>query len=296
MKAPKRAPRDPARVPPPGPPWDEPIERATFAFLDLEMTGLDVDQDHIVEVCIRRVVGDTVAGELDTLVRPLHRAGGAAHVHGLDADVLEGAPSFADVAPRILELLDGAIPVAHAAEWDLAFLEHELARPPLGRTVEFPFWLDTLILSRRAFALPSHSLDALATSLALDRGRAHRAGDDVRAMIQLFGKAMLVLSPTSARDLWEVRIAERKARESIVEACRDAVQRGLPVAVSYRPSKKGAQACKWSSPRSGRISTRPGFSAICSPVVAAASFEPTASCASSRRSRVPRSRRRRRRP
>ncbi len=241
MKPPKRAPRVAGETPPAGPPWDEPVDRAAFAFLDLEMTGLDVDKDHIVEVCIRRVVGDQIVGELDTLVRPLDRAGGAAHVHGLDAEVLAGAPSFAEVAPRILELLDGAIPVAHAAEWDLAFLEHELARPPLGQTVHFPFWLDTLILSRRAFALPSHSLDALSVSLNLDRGRAHRAGDDVRAMIQLFAKAMAVLAPGSARDLWQVRIAERKARDSVVEACREAVERGLPVTVSYRPSKKGAQ-------------------------------------------------------
>jgi DNA polymerase-3 subunit epsilon len=53
---------------------------------------------------------------------------------------------------------------------------------------------------------------------------------------------MVVLSPKSARDLWQVRIAERVARESIVLACQEAVQRGLPVEVSYRPSKKGAQA------------------------------------------------------
>ncbi len=242
MKPPKRAPRAPGETPPPGPPWDEPIERAAFAFLDLEMTGLDVEKDHIVEVCIRRVVGDRIVGELDTLVRPLDRAGGAAHVHGLDAEVLASAPSFAEVAPRILELLDGAIPVAHAAEWDLAFLEHELARPPIEQKAHFRFWLDTLILSRRAFALPSHSLDALSVSLNLDRGRAHRAGDDVRAMIQLFSKAMAVLAPESARDLWQVRIAERKARDSVVDACREAVERGLPVTVSYRPSKKGAQA------------------------------------------------------
>ena len=44
MKAPKRALRDPAAVPPPGPPWDQPIEQAALAFLDLEMTGLDVDE------------------------------------------------------------------------------------------------------------------------------------------------------------------------------------------------------------------------------------------------------------
>jgi DNA polymerase-3 subunit epsilon len=41
--------------------------------------------------------------------------------------------------------------------------------------------------------------------------------------------------------LWDVRIAERKARESIVAACAAAVDHGLPVELTYRPSRKPAQ-------------------------------------------------------
>jgi DNA polymerase-3 subunit epsilon len=43
------------------------------------------------------------------------------------------------------------------------------------------------------------------------------------------------------RDLWEVRIAERRARTAIVEACEAAVEAGLPVQIVYRPSRKGPQ-------------------------------------------------------
>ncbi|MBV9948547.1 MAG: hypothetical protein JOZ69_16980, partial [Myxococcales bacterium] len=43
--------------PPPGPPWDLPVTEAPLAFVDLEMTGLDVARDRVVEICAERVVG-----------------------------------------------------------------------------------------------------------------------------------------------------------------------------------------------------------------------------------------------
>jgi DNA polymerase-3 subunit epsilon len=46
------------------------------------------------------------------------------------------------------------------------------------------------------------------------------------------------LGPTSVRDLWEVRVAQRRARSAIVEACEVAVEHGHPVRVVYRPSRK----------------------------------------------------------
>ena len=71
--------------PPPGPPWDLPVGEAPFAFVDLEMTGLDVERDRIVEICIERWVGGAKRDGVASLVRPDVRMGGAAHVHGLDA-------------------------------------------------------------------------------------------------------------------------------------------------------------------------------------------------------------------
>ncbi len=94
--------------PPPGPPWDEPIGLAPFAFVDLEMTGLDAEHDRVVEVCIERVVGGVSVERIETLVNPGERAGGNAQIHGLDAAALEHAPPFEAVADRVLEALSGA--------------------------------------------------------------------------------------------------------------------------------------------------------------------------------------------
>jgi DNA polymerase III subunit epsilon len=222
--------------PPPGPPWDEPISEACLAFVDLEMTGLDPSTDRVIEVCVERKRGDKREDFLETLVNPGPGATFQTDVHGLGPEVLVGAPSFAEVADRIEEITRGAIFVAHAAEWDIAFLEAEFAR--LGRSIRFPFYLDTLTLARRAVWAKSHSLGALAELLGIPRQAAHRAGDDVRVLSILFDKLVRELSPRSARDLWHVRVAERHARPEVVERAQEALGTGEPAWVTYRPSHK----------------------------------------------------------
>lgn len=222
--------------PPLGPPWDMPVDRAPLAFVDLEMTGLDLSLDRVVEVCIERIVGGQREASLCTLVHPGDRAGGAQKVHGLDSEKLAGAPTFGSIAQEVVAILEGAIFVAHAAKWDAGFLQAECARAHIDLRIDY--WLDTLVLARRAFAFHSYSLGALCRELGIDPGQAHRAESDVRATRVLFDRCVALLAPTSARDLWEVRVGERRARQAVVDACSLAVQRGLPVIVTYRPARR----------------------------------------------------------
>lgn len=230
------SPRHNGQEPPAGPPWDLPIDEAPLAFLDLEMTGLDPKKDRVIELCVEKVVGGAVLDRLETLISPGPGKVGNVHIHGIDEAQLAGAPSFESIAPRLLEVLSGAVIVAHAASWDVAFLEAELARANTPRS--FPFFLDTLTLARRVFALQSHSLDALARELSIERARAHRAGDDVRVLRRIFDEVLRQLQPKSPRDLWFVRIGERTARPEIVAACINAAESKHPVSLRFRPSRK----------------------------------------------------------
>jgi DNA polymerase-3 subunit epsilon len=225
---------------PPGPPWSLPVDQAPLAFVDLEMTGLDVSQDRVVEVCIQRVVGIDCVASVSSIVDPGVRVGGAAHVHGIGPAEVAGAPTFAAIAGSILAALDGAILVAHAASWDVRFLQAECARA--GYPVELEHSLDTLVLARRAFAFRSYSLDALCRELGIERGRAHRADSDVRALRQLFERCVAVLGPVSARDLWEVRVGDRRARQAIVDACEAAAKHRAPVVLTYRAARRAAES------------------------------------------------------
>jgi DNA polymerase-3 subunit epsilon len=223
--------------PPAGDPWDEAIETAPFAFLDLEMTGLDVTCDRVIEICVERRRGDRIEDRLETLIDPGASVVFTTDVHGIAPAALTGAPHFETLADRILALLDGAVLVAHAAPWDVAFLEAELAR--CGRPHRFAWFLDTLTLSRRAFMAESHSLGALAERLQIARGQAHRAGDDVRVLTELFTRLLRELSPKAPRDLWYVRVGEKKARPDVVAACIVLADSGQKTLLCYRPSHKG---------------------------------------------------------
>ena len=142
--------------PPRGSPWDDPLTDAPLVFVDLEMTGLVPAVDRIIEVCAERVRGDKLEASLTTLVRPDNGTHGNVHVHGIKRETLESAPTFAMIAKDLLSVIDEGILVAHAAEADVTFLQTEFERA--GHAKRFPFFLDTLAMSRRAFVLPSHGL------------------------------------------------------------------------------------------------------------------------------------------
>lgn len=232
-------PNGPKVEPPVGAPWDEPLERAALVFVDLEMTGLRPDRDRVVEVCAERVVGGRVVDRLETLVRPEPPVTGNVDIHGIDAEAVAFAPTFDAIAPRVEELLAGAVVVAHAAAWDVAFLEAELARA--GRPLRIGHFLDTLTLSRRAFVLRSHSLASLCTEFGIPRVHAHRAGDDVAALRRVFELACAELSAATPRELWHVRAGERRARPEVVAAAVVAAERAAAVRVRYRPSARGPE-------------------------------------------------------
>jgi DNA polymerase-3 subunit epsilon len=243
-----RAPRDPrkgpdpraapAGEPPEGSPWDDPIEEAPLCFVDLEMTGLSPSDDHVIEVCAVRTRGGRAEDAFTSLVRPEGGAFGNAHIHGIDPAAVAAAPTFAEIATRLDEVLAGAVLVAHAAAWDVAFLEAERVRA--GRPCPIEHYLDTLSLSRRAFALPSHSLSALCGAFGIAPG-GHRAASDVEALRAVWDRVVEVLAPRTPRDLWHVRIGERHARPDLVEAALAALERGQPVIVRHRPARRAPE-------------------------------------------------------
>jgi len=231
--------RLPTTDPPAGAPWDEPIDEAPFAFVDLELTGLHTDTGRVIEVCIERVRGGVVEARVASLVRPEPFVVGNAHVHGINPGDLAHAPPFSALADSILAALSGAIFVAHAAWHDVDFLAAELAR--LGVPFAVPHYVDTLSLSRRAFALKSHSLVSLCRSLEIPHDRAHRAEADVTAMRAVFERITAVLRPATARDLWHVRVGERHARPEVLASAVRAIEERRDVLVRYRPSHRAPE-------------------------------------------------------
>jgi DNA polymerase-3 subunit epsilon len=146
--------------------------------LDTETTGLDPAAGHrIVEVAALELVNSVPTG------RSFHRyanperemAQEAFEVHGLSDAFLREHPPFASLVDELLEFLGDATLVIHNAEFDIGFLNAELARcarPPLGPERA----TCTLQLARRRFPGAQASLDALCKRFGVDNSQRTKHG------------------------------------------------------------------------------------------------------------------------
>ena len=115
------------------------------AVVDCETTGV-YNSDRIVEIAIVTVdLNGQVIDEWDTLVQP-QRDVGASHIHGLTAESLRDAPTFADIAGDIAIRLHGACLAAHNLGFDRRMLTNEYER--IGADFAAPSGLDTLTATR----------------------------------------------------------------------------------------------------------------------------------------------------
>ena len=138
------------------------LTTARFAFLDIETTGLSPwFGDRICQVAVIVTEGKRIKETFDLLINPERELSpAAAHVNGLDASQLASAPRFAEVSEKIVSILKDAVIVCHNAKFDIQFFDSEYRK--LGLQVEFPNLIDTLLLARQFFELPSYSLEYLA--------------------------------------------------------------------------------------------------------------------------------------
>ncbi|HUG33598.1 MAG TPA: exonuclease domain-containing protein [Anaerolineales bacterium] len=162
------------------------LSSARFAFLDLETTGLSPwFGDRVCEVGIVVTEGKRVKGQYHSLVNPERPLSvGAASTNGLTDEELAEAPRFAEVAETVVGFLNESVVVCHNAKFDLQFLDSEFKR--LGREIQIPNLIDTLMLARQYYEMPSYSLGFIAESFHLPMTAKHRAFDGALAARGIF--------------------------------------------------------------------------------------------------------------
>jgi DNA polymerase-3 subunit epsilon len=141
--------------------------------LDTETTGLDPQAGHrIIELgCVELIDRRLTGNNFHRYLQPDRAVdAGAAEVHGLTNDFLADQPRFPEVAEDFLRFVEGAELIIHNAAFDLAFIDHELARwrdaaPRLGDLCEVT---DTLAMARRLHPGQRNSLDALCKRYAVN--------------------------------------------------------------------------------------------------------------------------------
>ena len=139
-------------------------------ILDTETTGLNSDNgDRIVEIgCVELVNHVATGATYHQYVNPERPMPDEAfQIHGLSEAFLSEFPVMSDIIDEFLEFIGVAPLVIHNAEFDLRFLNAELARlekPALS--IERA--IDTVRLAREMFPGVSVSLNALCKRFSVD--------------------------------------------------------------------------------------------------------------------------------
>ena len=147
-------------------------------ILDTETTGLDPAQGHrIVEIGAIELVNHIPSGRrYHVYIDPGRDMPAEAEaVHGLSTTFLKGKPLFSAIVDELLDFIADAPLVMHNANFDLGFLNWELAavkraQLPPERVV------DTLMLARKRHPMGPNSLDALCKRYGIDNSRRDKHG------------------------------------------------------------------------------------------------------------------------
>lgn len=100
---------------------------AGYVILDTETTGLGPTAE-VIQIAVVDTAGTPL---LNTLVRPLHLRSmppDAAAIHGITMKMLDGAPTWPEVAPGLLERTTGRIIVTYNAEYDSRLIKQTASR------------------------------------------------------------------------------------------------------------------------------------------------------------------------
>jgi len=177
--------------------------------LDTETTGLEPELGHrIIEIgCVELVNRRATGRTFHRYLNPEREIDDAAlAVHGISRTDLDGQPRFAEIHGELLAFLAEAELVIHNAEFDVAFLDAELARVPgeARRVASVCQVLDTLALAREMHPGQRNSLDALCKRYEVDNSHRelHGALLDARILADVYlamtgGQGALALAEVS---------------------------------------------------------------------------------------------------
>lgn len=175
------------------------LQEVTFAFLDVETTGLDAYfGDRVCEIAILKTRDGRILDKLETLINPGRSIPPQAmSIHGITNEMVKNAPFFRDIARDVINSLKGSVIVAHNAPFDLSFLLAECTNiqlmPPDNEVI------DTLAIARRYYNFPSNGLGRIARHLGISVIGEHMAFGDVRITKQVFEYFLLDLDRRGIR-------------------------------------------------------------------------------------------------
>ncbi|MBI5059187.1 DEAD/DEAH box helicase [candidate division KSB1 bacterium] len=191
--------------------WLAGLGLAEFVSIDVETTGLDPEQDGLIEIAAVRFRGGVPVEEYSSLVSyPGNIPRFITDLTGIADPDLIGAPPFKEIARDYLRFLGEAPLVGQNVDFDLGFLRSHLDRVKSlagDRTSSLnrvPL-VDTALIGRVFWPEQTgFSLGSQARRFGVPLARAHRAADDARATGMVLVRMVEELPNRVWRDLAEI--------------------------------------------------------------------------------------------
>ena len=185
-----------------------------YVVFDLETTGFSPDKNKIIEIGAVKVERGAITERFSTFVNP--EVPIPFHIEELTSirdDMVMDAQKIEEILPRFLEFCEGAIMVAHNAEFDMSFIRKNCERQQL--TAEFTV-IDTVALARMLLPhLNRFKLDTVAKALGISLDYHHRAVDDAACTAEIFVKFIQMLKDRGMQTLDEVNRMGQASAETI---------------------------------------------------------------------------------
>lgn len=195
--------------------------------LDTETTGLDPKNgDRLIEIgCIELINRMPTGQEYHAFINPERDVPAEAQaVHGISTAFLKDKPLFSAIARDFIAFIGDDTLVIHNANFDIGFLNAELARVKLP-AISMVRVVDTLALARRKHPAGPNTLDALCKRYGVDTSKRVKHGALVDSLLladvylELLGERQTALGLT-AKDATSTNAAGRSSGVAVKAAVR----------------------------------------------------------------------------
>jgi len=165
-----------------------PRKKEIEIVLDTETTGLDYTREKLVEFAAVRLENGKIKDEFQTLINPeQHIRKSSIAIHGITQEMVENAPTEAEILPKILEFIGDYPIVAHNVIFDYSFLNEAKMRIT-GERLMNPRIDSQMMFKEIAPELESHGLEALTQRFNVDLTNHHRAMADAMGLALAYPK------------------------------------------------------------------------------------------------------------
>ncbi|MFA6017031.1 MAG: exonuclease domain-containing protein [Patescibacteria group bacterium] len=172
-----------------------------LVIIDVETTGISPLYERVIELAMIRISKNKIVDKFTTLINPQKQISPfISSFTGITNEELEDAPIFEDIKDRIIEMLAGAVFVAHNVRFDYSFIKTELKR--IGVNYKAKTFC-TVRLSRRLYPEHrSHSLESVIARFNFKFINRHRAYDDAFVLWQFLQKIKKTIPKQTLLKAW----------------------------------------------------------------------------------------------